>query len=305
VYRSQQEDRGLSRSRSRAGFAAACALILGAVGATQSASGAAAGQWIVFSAAPDGLLPNQLFRMKTDGTGLQQITHGNANATEPSFSPKGTKIVFARLGRGIYVAKPDGTAERRLTTGAHDLFPVWSPNGKSIAFVRLYKGDYRLYLMSSTGAHKHRVRNAPPSGRPSWTSNSKSLFVPRGSLDKIDARTGKPQKHYEFRMDVPQATTLSPNTKKLAFYGPRPSLPGCGEVSCLVNAVYLANVPGGVRKFVNDGGPAGWSSDGKRLVFVYRGGIALWPVSGGAHTLLTTEKAVPAGDAPPAWQPTP
>jgi hypothetical protein len=38
-------------------------------------------------------------------------------------------------------------------------------------------------------------------------------------------------------------------------------------------------------------------------VFVYRGGIALWPAAGGTHALLTTDKAVPAGDSPPAWQP--
>lgn len=272
------------------------------VGSTQAASGASNGEWIVFSAAPDGLLPNQLFRIKTDGTGLQQLTQGRANATDPSFSPKGTKIVFVRLGRGIYVADADGTRERRLTTGSHDLFPVWSPDGKTIAFARLHRGDYHLYLMSATGAHKRLVKSAPPTGRPSWSANSRSLYLPHGTLEKVEAATGKLQSHYEFLMDVPPTATMSPNAKRFAFYGPRPSIPGCGELSCVVFAVYLGDVPGRVRRFVKDGGPAGWAPDGTRLVFVYRGGLALWPVSGSTPTTLSTGTAVPSADAPPAWQ---
>ena len=60
-----------------------------------------------------------------------------------------------------------------------------------------------------------------------------------------------------------------------------------------------------MKRFVNDGGPAGWSPDSKRLVFVYRGGLGLWPVAAGSrtHTQLATPNVQPAGDAPPAWQP--
>jgi len=284
---------------------AACVLILAVVGATQSASSATNGEWIVFSGAPNGLLPNQLFRMKTDGTGLQQITTGAQNATEPSFAPKGTKIVFARLGRGIYTINLDGSGQRRLSTGAHDLFPVWSPNGKSIAFVRIYKGDFRLYLMKANGSGKHRVKAAPPSGRPSWTADSNSLYLPRGAIDRLNLKKNKLTEHHQYLNDVPQATTISPNSKKVAFYAPRPSIPGCDEVSCLVYAVYVADIGGKMKRFVNDGGPAGWSPDSKRLAFVYRGGLGLWTVAAGSrtHTQLATPNVQPAGDAPPAWQP--
>jgi len=274
-----------------------------AVVTTQSASGAHNGQWIVFPAGAEGLMPNQLFRIQTDGNGLQQLTKGTTSATQPSISPNGRRVAFVRLGRGIYVMNIDGTGERRLTTGSHDLYPVWSPTGKTIAFTRLFKGDYRLYLMGASGGNRRRVREAPSAGRPSWTANGRSIYLPHGSLDRVDARTGKLETHVVFSMDLPPTATVSPNTKKVAFYGPRPSIPGCGELSCVVFAVYLSDVPGRVKRFVKDGGPAGWAPDGRRLVFVYRGGLALWPVSGSTPTTLSTGTAVPAADAPPAWQP--
>ena len=304
MARSHDWDRGPATLAARIALTFALLAIALAVGATQSASGATNGQWIVFSGAPNGLYPAQLFRVKTDGTALKQLTTGAQTATEPSFSPKGTKIVFARLGKGIYVMKPDGSGQRRLTRGSHDLFPVWSPNGKSIAFVRLYKGDYRLFVMSANGRNLHRPKTSSGSGRPSWAPDSKSVFLPRGTIEKFDLKRGKYIGHYTYLENVPQSTTVSPNGKKVAFYAPRPSIPGCDEVSCLVYAVYVADVKGRQKRFTKDGGPAGWSPDNKRLVFVYRGGISLWTIANGAtHVQLATPNVVPAGDAPPAWQP--
>jgi Tol biopolymer transport system component len=292
----------VSRIKAGVGFSVALVLAIVAVAATQSASSATNGQFIVFAAAPDGLFPNQLFRIKTDGTGMKQLTKGSASAAQPTISPSGKRIAFVRLGRGIYSMNIDGTGVRRLTTGVRDSFPVWSPNGKTIAFTRIYKNDYRLYLMNPAGARERRVHEAPSAGRPSWLPSGKSVYLPHGSLERVNVRTGKVEKHHQPSLDIPQTAAVSPNGKRVAFYAPRPSITGCGEVSCLVFAVYLADVGGRVRKFTNDGGPVGWSPDGKRLVFVYRRGLALWPVAGGTPVTLATGTAVPAGDAP-AWQP--
>jgi Tol biopolymer transport system component len=283
------------------------ALVVLVVVTAQSATGAAGPtRWIVFSALPKGVNPAQLFRIQTDGTGLQQITNGKTIATEPAFSPDGKRIVFARLGAGIYVAKLDGTGVRKLTSGKHDLYPVWAPDGKRIAFIRLVKQQFRLFVITSSGRALRRVPQAPPSGRPSWTADSKSIFIPaEAALEKIDSRTGRERKHVDMREDVTQAATVSPNSRTVAFVGPRPSIPGCGEVSCLVFALYLADTSSGkLRRFTNNTGPPGWSPDSKTLAFAHLGGIALWPVSGGANRrMLTTDSDVPQADAPPAWQP--
>lgn len=284
---------------------AVCALVVLGVATAQAATGASAPRWIVFSAFPNGLPPAQLFRVETTGVGLQQITHGKKPATAPAFSPNGKRVAFARLGTGIFVMNVDGSGLRRLTSGATDVFPVWSPDGARIAFLRQYKTEWRLYMMKASGRAQHRLRLAPPAGRPSWTADGKSIFIPtRGSLAKIDARTGREQRHIQMTQELPTAATMPPSNRQVAFVGPRPSVPGCGEVSCLVFALYLGDVSSGrVKRFVNDGGPAGWSSDGKSLVFVYRGGLVLWPVAGGNTTKIATGSDVAQADAPPAWQP--
>jgi Tol biopolymer transport system component len=105
--------------------------------------------------------------------------------------------------------------------------------------------------------------------------------------------------------DVPISGSISPNGRNVAFVGSRPSLPGCGEVSCVVFALYLGDLTNSkTKKFTNDGGPAGWSPDSKRLVFVYRGALTIWPVGGKTPSAtLATDSHVAQADAPPAWQP--
>jgi Tol biopolymer transport system component len=307
VVRAEDSDQGLVIRRARIALGFACLLVL-IVGATQSASGASNGQWIVFSAYPDGVPPAQLFRIQTNGEGLQQITKGKFNATDPTFAPDGKRIVFARLGSGIFVANLDGSGARRLTSGKQDTFPGWSPDGTRIAFLRQVKGEWRLFVMKASGRDLHRLKHAPPSGRPTWSANSKSIFVPtRGALEQLDARTGRVLKHVTLTVDVPISGSISPDGRKVAFVGSRPSLPGCGEVSCVVFALYLGDLTrthGRTQKFTNDGGPAGWSPNGKTLVFVYRGALTFWPVGGKAPSgTLATGAHVAQADAPPAWQP--
>jgi len=58
------------------------------------------------------------------------------DALEPSFSPGGTKIAFARARRpGLYIVPVRGGRPRRVVRG--DIkSPVWSPDGKKVAFIR-------------------------------------------------------------------------------------------------------------------------------------------------------------------------
>src|ERR1700709_801362 len=64
-----------------------------------------------------------------------QLTENPAD-TEPSFSPDGRTIAFAREGH-IYTVRPDGSGERRISSGdALDSRPQISPNGRVILFER-------------------------------------------------------------------------------------------------------------------------------------------------------------------------
>lgn len=75
-----------------------------------------------------------VFTIRTDGTGLTQLTHssgGTVNNNPNSWSPDGTKIVFTsnrggRVDRVLFVMNADGRGVRPLTKGgAH--FASWGP----------------------------------------------------------------------------------------------------------------------------------------------------------------------------------
>ena len=298
---------------SRGSILAASVLVLVlAAAVVRSAPGATpAPRWIVFSAHPNGDTgPIQLVRVQTNGGGLKQITSGQLSATEPAFSPDGKRIVFARLGSGVFSMNPDGTGLRRLTSGDRDIYPVWSPDGKRIAFLRPFRAEWRLYVMSSTGAGERRLPQAPPAGRPSWTRNSKSILVPSAAdLVRVDSQTGRIQKYYGLTLDIQttQTATVSPDSNMVAYLGPRASTgpEDCGEGRCPQYALYLSRVPTPhrPRRLVNDTGAAGWSPDGRTLVYVHRDALTVRTVASGATRTIDTGKHVAVGDSPPAWQP--
>jgi Tol biopolymer transport system component len=274
-------------------------------------SGASTGpRWIVFSAHPDGAGASQLFRVETTGTGLTQITTGGLPATAPSFSRDGTQIAFSRLGSGIFSVNVGKTGLRRLTSNGRDSYPAWSPDGKRIAFLRLYRTDWRLYTMFASGRGQQRLAQAPPAGRPSWTADGKAIFIPAaGDLVKVDAQDGHVLKYYGVALDIQtgQTATVSPDARRLAYVGPRISTgpPDCGEGRCPQFGLYLAGIPAPhrPRRIVNDTGAAGWSPDGKTLVYVSKGTLTLRAIASGAETRIATGSHTADGDAPPAWQP--
>lgn len=285
-------------------------VVLGLAAAQAVASAQSAPGWIVFSGEPGGTALPQIFRIQTAGSGLQQITTGAKPATQPAFSPDGTRLVFTRLGSGIFRVNLDGTGLKRLTSGVRDTFPVWSPDGKRVAFLRPYRTQWRLHVMAPSGAGQRRLPEAPPAGRPTWTANSKSIFIPTaGAMARVDARTGRVQKRYAVTLDlsISQATTVSPDAKTFAFVARRPPTgpPDCGESNCPAYALYVAGskTPGRRRRIANDTGPAGWAPDSKSVVFVARGALTLEVVATGTQTRIPTLGHTASGDAPPAWQP--
>lgn len=268
--------------------------------------------WIVFVASADqATQPFQLFRVRLSGAGPEQITHGRRNADDPNFSPDGSRLAFTRIGEGLFAVKPDGTGLRRLTGGADDRYPVWSPNGTAIAFLHPYRNELRLYVMRADGRKQHRLRFTPaPASRPSWTPDGRSLLIEMdGGLLQVDARTGKVQRQLRLPVELAPSEavpTFSPNGRSVVYVGRRPEPAGCQRTACEVFALYLARVSAAsARRFVDDAGPAGWSPDSRRIVFVNRGGLEVRSVLGSQRS----SSSIPIGlndlfgDAPPAWQP--
>jgi TolB protein len=90
------------------------------------------GTRILFSSANLGRGSSNVFSVRTDGSGLVQLTRshcGSVNNGAASWSPDGTKIVFTRSRNRssyLYVMNADGTAVTQVTHGRRHGEPWWA-----------------------------------------------------------------------------------------------------------------------------------------------------------------------------------
>ena len=111
------------------------------------------GQWIYFNSERDAKVPGhaQCYRMKPDGTGIQQLTHDERVNWFPHISPDREWIVYLSFPPGttghpankdviLRRMKPDGSepADIIAFNGGQGTINVnsWSPDNRHIAFVR-------------------------------------------------------------------------------------------------------------------------------------------------------------------------
>ena len=83
-----------------------------------------------------------LWIVKTDGSGLEQLTSDTAHQSAPAWAPDGSLIAYCSLpvtggllgADDIWVMTPDGGNPRQLTTDGDSCLPAWSPDSSQIAF---------------------------------------------------------------------------------------------------------------------------------------------------------------------------
>ena len=98
---------------------------------------------------------SEILTVRTDGTGLRQLTDDPWWEEAPSWSPDGRRIAYSVWTEddpdtsGVWVMNADGSGKKNLTKGApHGGRPVWSPDGKQIAF----GSEGRIYLLNADGS---------------------------------------------------------------------------------------------------------------------------------------------------------
>ena len=100
-----------------------------------------------------------------------------SSGRDPSFSPDGTRITFARwIGDAfdVFIADADGSNEVQLTTHpAPDWNPVFSPDGAKIAFASYRDANWEIYTIRIDGTDLTRITDNPASDYlPAWKAQS-------------------------------------------------------------------------------------------------------------------------------------
>lgn len=141
------------------------------------------GKSLAFTSFDRGLM--QIFRSRLDGSGRKVLSSQNMNCSDAAWSPRGTQIVFECETVGaLVIMRPDGTRERRLTSGgrAYDGSPTWTPDGRWIVFSRgIGRSPAGLYRVrpDRTGL----ARTSRISGEPAISPDGRSMALVR-SVDE-------------------------------------------------------------------------------------------------------------------------
>jgi Tol biopolymer transport system component len=110
------------------------------------------GRWIYFNSERDGKQPGhaQCYRMRPDGSGIEQLTHDERVNWFPHVSPDGTKVVYVSFPEGTIGHPPDKEVQLRIMPadgGTHrELVALfggqgtinvnsWAPDSRRLAYV--------------------------------------------------------------------------------------------------------------------------------------------------------------------------
>ena len=219
-----------------------------------------------------------------DGSNQTRLTSVNANDSDPSWSPDGTKIAFESDRDGnsnIYVMNAaDGSNQTRLTDSpADDSNPRWSPDGTTIAFntnrdsTELQNFEnHEIYVMNAAdGSNQTRLTDNPAwDSLPSWSPDGTiiAFYSERdvgGDIYIMNAADGSNPTRITDNPAWDSFPSWSPNATNIAiaFDSDRD---GNQEI-------YVMNFTGGVLQTsrltfnnVTDTGSS-WSPDGTKLAF--------------------------------------
>ncbi len=114
----------------------------------------------------------------------------------PSFSPDGSRVVFASDRDGdleIYELGADGQVRQMTYNDAADWYPSYSPDGSRIVFASNRDGDFEIYELGADGQARQMTYNDAADWYPSYSPDgSRILFSSDRSGDfeiyELDAR---------------------------------------------------------------------------------------------------------------------
>ena len=181
------------------------------------------GKSIVFTSERDG--SSELYKVKSDGTGIERLTDNIAYDDQAFFSPDGRRIVFVSTRDGghsnLWILDVATRKATRLTNGLwSDLRPSWSPNGQWIAFSSDRETPYvnvtgrweqlnllKIWMIKPDGTGLRQLTDTDGAcGSPKWSRDGQRLIAYcMGPAETFTNRFPQPQpdKTWLISIDVP------------------------------------------------------------------------------------------------------
>jgi len=125
----------------------------------------------------------QIMSIGIDGSNPVQITHESDEATQPRWSPDGSKLAYLfgpRLQGKIKICDPDGgNAHLLLEDGeGPQRSPCWSPDGKQIAFAMqaAATNNYHIFVANADGTNlKNLTSGLRYAACPAWSGDGSKI----------------------------------------------------------------------------------------------------------------------------------
>jgi Tol biopolymer transport system component len=201
-----------------------------------------------------------IYKMKPDGTELEQLTNDPADDREPAWSPDGSMIAFTRSepgGAAIWTMRADGSAPTRLAQGG---MPQWAPDGSRI----VGQAGGTLFTIAADGTDQVSVSDEATLGllisSPSWSADRDHLIFVGAEAD------GKASDLYSVGTDGKNLTKLTTTPADEA--SPRVSPDGTliafqthDRCICTITAAGVSPTP--LADWRGKGGSLSWSPDGR------------------------------------------
>ena len=139
------------------------------------------GSEVVYRDSTRGINDNdEIFVVRSDGTGRRNLTNDPANDWGPDWSPDGSTIAFNsdRAGgvMGGYLMHPDGSDVRRIDVPTWIEYPSWSPDGTRLAFMGAIGNDYEIFTIELATRTVTRLTHTPgQDGWPAWSPDGRTI----------------------------------------------------------------------------------------------------------------------------------
>jgi polyisoprenoid-binding protein YceI len=248
-----------------------------------------------------------LFTLGADGRGLRRVGRDDANQLDPTWSPDGRRIAYARAEPyqfssppSVHVIRADGSGRRDLTPGEASSQPDWSPDGRQIAVASVTGwGDVnKISIVPLDGSAAGTLARTPSlaDSEPRWSPDGRRLAVSayggpgNDDVALLDPATGRFQR-LTTSPSYEHSPAWSPDGRRIAYVRD--------------GAIHVMRADGsGDRRLTRgrrDAAPA-WSPDGARLSFVRDGNLHVIRASGSGSTCLRVGMLLTSGAR---WRPAP